>query len=941
MSKLIRIRKGDEYRIRVNKTISKDDFFYDSYLRAARILGEIADELNDYRNEQKQNVKNSPAWLEHEAKFRKMGNNIIAFCGGRGQGKTSVLQTFTDYIQKGNTENGEDLLGEDRKKFFVLDSIDPSSMEGAESVIRIVLSRLFDMVRVYAEKYQEDWSKERERFNWRSDIIDRFQQCYTNIDYLKAKTHINGGDNDLDVLAEMGSSARMKDNLYELVRAFLRLASDFEDEKKYQYLLVQIDDADLATKRVFQVYEDIRNYLSIPNVIIMVAHDYEQLSLAIYQRYIKQYQKMYYLAEDINMAQKCHEMTAQYLEKMFPIGHRIALTDLAQQVVEKHEEVRLEYEDKKGSSEDFIEIIKKEGDIQEQLFRVLYFRTGIVLTKEQGKFHRLLPHTMRELSQVVRMLRDMHDIVCDRVYDKQCRQPGDIVRLQDNLAIFKQYFLVQWCAKNLQVAQKQLMEAIEDAGQGKDLEAVCNILKEYKRRIDAEKKQEPVALEFPGDMTYYRLMHEVIDMCLEEKDELRMALAVYYTILLNEWFTVALGKDQNGEREYQELAKFIGRPFDISVLGHGSKEGYNIVKFPINMERLKSYSKNVNDIQEQAGSWLSRVGIELDSDEKQTEFDLFAPIMSVLRGLPKAAQKREDTTNSSADRSDIDTGSERRETENIDAALLIALRVLLTNYEVQRAVQHDIFENYRKMQERRKGAWWKAFVEGLYQKVDERILDSQFTSQEEKGDEKKISERCVNTNEKILAMVFLSNDENYDLCVQEYYSDLLERFTTLKDEVKKIKKELEGHHIENAEKQIGTMRVKATAMLSKLPISLSGVLPKVELEENVKEKGEEKGEDGPKLEELYEIEQNYQTKLDNIMELTKRESGETQKIKKAIDDLENLLEKETADLELIKTGKNDDIQQKEAARKDEGAQVNEKEQNFHVSATGKFRYTIS
>ena len=45
-----------------------------------------------------------------------------------------------------------------------------------------------------------------------------------------------------------------------------------------------IDDMDLATQKIYRICEDIRNYLSVPNIIVLFASDYDQLVYAIYQK---------------------------------------------------------------------------------------------------------------------------------------------------------------------------------------------------------------------------------------------------------------------------------------------------------------------------------------------------------------------------------------------------------------------------------------------------------------------------------------------------------------------------------------------------------------------------------------------------------------------------------------------------------------------------------
>ena len=87
MNKVIRIFKGDEYRPKIEKEFRKDDFFAEVYERAYSILKEIQEEMHARRLE---NGEEQHFALEEGS----VGNNIIAFCGRRGQGKSSAMQSF-------------------------------------------------------------------------------------------------------------------------------------------------------------------------------------------------------------------------------------------------------------------------------------------------------------------------------------------------------------------------------------------------------------------------------------------------------------------------------------------------------------------------------------------------------------------------------------------------------------------------------------------------------------------------------------------------------------------------------------------------------------------------------------------------------------------------------------------------------------------------------
>ena len=71
--KILTIVKGEEFKVNVKRKIDEKDIFYEQYVKAARILDDIVG-FDD--------TASSEEWLKTDSE-----NNIIAFCGERGEGK--------------------------------------------------------------------------------------------------------------------------------------------------------------------------------------------------------------------------------------------------------------------------------------------------------------------------------------------------------------------------------------------------------------------------------------------------------------------------------------------------------------------------------------------------------------------------------------------------------------------------------------------------------------------------------------------------------------------------------------------------------------------------------------------------------------------------------------------------------------------------------------
>lgn len=172
------ICQGDENRAKIEQKLTEDIFFANVYKMAEGILRELIDESEEYR-------KLAEDMNSENARYQRVGSNVIAFCASRGQGKTSAMKSFAKFLSNGYRGAGRnDILEEDileRNEFVVLDSVDPAALDGGESLIRVVISRLFYLLE---KKYKESDSRNDQDKN---RLLDLFQECYCSIDYLQGK----------------------------------------------------------------------------------------------------------------------------------------------------------------------------------------------------------------------------------------------------------------------------------------------------------------------------------------------------------------------------------------------------------------------------------------------------------------------------------------------------------------------------------------------------------------------------------------------------------------------------------------------------------------------------------------------------------------------------------------------------------------------------------
>lgn len=778
--KKITIYQGDEYRAKIEKEFSEDDIFAEVYPQANRIVGEIIREMDKYEKESETSGR-------YSARYQGLGKNIVIFCGARGQGKTSAMQTFVRCLDgtylKERKRQGlrlpsfmDDLQ---TNRFEVLDSIDPSAMENNESILRVVLSRLFfHLDECYQKnKFENSMQFERER----ADLTKLFQKCFDNIDYIKCKKSRDWEQDDLEILSQLGSSANLKNNLRNLIDKYLKLVSveSYADKKTGRYLVIPVDDADLATKKVFRLCEDIRNYLSIPNVIILMAADYDQLMSATYQKYLRQNRIRQQAAAgkyDKRLVEKdCYQMAAKYLEKLFPIGHRISLPKIGNLITENYENLKFEYLIQDGEMEKsaFEDEVRQCGNLQKQLIQLLYLRTGMILVNEDHALHSFLPHTFRELTHFVKMFYDMDRIDWELLNREEQRMQEhteqyyvNVSNLKKNIQMVKQYYLNYWCAKHLNASEMNTVLKIDEASQKHQMKKVYKILRKH-LDVKAEKENDGT--------TYRNVMQNIVEKKIGPHSWLREAMILYYTLFLNEWFAAAMEQQEQFEKIGEFVERVLDYPENMSEVRYRGK--YAIHHFRMDVQCLAqnlgeeigqeertclSYfcvAMQNGKIQNTASLFRTVDGkVRLDTenignDQKMMEmwFDVLHPLMMVLthKNIRNQTELEEVTS--------VDA-NEAEGQQNAAVQYLPTVRNIIANYDVQMDLRESIREWYDKELKNpdRNMPSWRELCLKLYEKIDEKLR--KYTNQD--GTASKIFIDAGRKNGDLLNKIFLCNEEN-------------------------------------------------------------------------------------------------------------------------------------------------------------------------------------
>ena len=242
----ITITKGNEFMIAVKDEITKDDLFIELYKRAANILDRIVGASIEVRDKKE-------FW-----KSQDYENNIIAFCGERGEGKSSVMMTFVNAIyHNSNKEIFLNCKNVESTYFVEPILIDPSLFDDVHNVLDIVLAKIF---RNFYDCYNNDNQRADERT--REELLDRFQKVYRYVSLINNQKQMLDDEFDyegnISKLTKLGESTKLKEELTELIKDYLNFMETRDGKKQ---LIIAIDDLDLCSANAYKMTEQIRKYL--------------------------------------------------------------------------------------------------------------------------------------------------------------------------------------------------------------------------------------------------------------------------------------------------------------------------------------------------------------------------------------------------------------------------------------------------------------------------------------------------------------------------------------------------------------------------------------------------------------------------------------------------------------------------------------------------------
>lgn len=294
--------------------------------------------------------------------------NIIAFVGKRGMGKSSAMLSFAYFLRDNSFFENQ--------RFYVLPKIDMSMVTCNESLLDIVLAYMWSK---YEEIDNELYTKDASMKSLKKKFIE-VKDSYMRF----KKANVKNYEEELYSVRELKSLAKS----LHLRNSFSRLVSDFLERvwenkhasMKEKYLVFVIDDLDLVSDNFGEVLEQIKNFLSIPQVIVLTTLDIERGILNKRHELEKLFSGKY-LFDDTE--EKVLEYATDYMAKVIPFNKRIYMPDIREKSNGKKISIDINlYGDKlsrKGTKK-----VLKELDYERYCNLLLYKYADIITDPDMG-----------------------------------------------------------------------------------------------------------------------------------------------------------------------------------------------------------------------------------------------------------------------------------------------------------------------------------------------------------------------------------------------------------------------------------------------------------------------------------------------------------------------------------------------------------------------------
>lgn len=476
-------------------------------------------------------------------------SNIIAFCGDRGEGKTSCMRSFMSIIQ--NEDSVKQLTKDspiDVRAFDVLDLIDPAFFDKKHNVIELVLGQMYGRLGFDSSNdcsYSDNVYKQSELLKG----FKKVKECLCHLEKERKELY-----DPFEELSSLTAGVNLKDRIEGLISQYL-------EYMKKKHIVIAIDDLDLNMTEAYRMAEQIRKYLCVKHCTVLISLKIDQLHRVIESS----------ISNEVSHSEKNQfdygEMASKYVIKLIPFGNRIIMPHVSELW-----ETKLQICNHGDTIKDAKDLEMVKDVVTEQIF----LKTRYLFYNGKGTVSPIVPDNLRDLRLLLGMLLQMQDFENNKKH-------------ASNKRIFKAYFFDEW-TKKLNQEDRLFAKKLSDFS---DLSIINSYVLNYlKERI---KDNSPYRYFVEDDIfdeskemyislgTIMRFIFEKEHRCIDiDLNKLFFFLRSYYSFKLYELYDVVTENDGNiypksaeDEEKVLKVDAFFKNVNQLQKLINGSYFYYN------------------------------------------------------------------------------------------------------------------------------------------------------------------------------------------------------------------------------------------------------------------------------------------------------------------------------------------------------------------------------
>lgn len=262
--------------------------------------------------------------------------NIIAFLGERGSGKTTAMEEFCRILENlsdqrelkwwlQHTIPEEDVqiqLEHEKFFFYVFPRIDASMLENKEDLFELIMSNLF---KFFQGRVNNVYGIEQYGKGCYDEIIELFEDILSGYYAIRDSREEEYVGSYISKIQHVSLSLELQEKIDKLIGKVL---GENDVSSRSCYLVIVLDDLDLNIEHGFDMLKQLQKYFASPHIIITFSADYAQLNEICWVHFMKAFssEKSHVIEEKVE--DKCRELGKDYIGKALPVSKRMHMPNL-------------------------------------------------------------------------------------------------------------------------------------------------------------------------------------------------------------------------------------------------------------------------------------------------------------------------------------------------------------------------------------------------------------------------------------------------------------------------------------------------------------------------------------------------------------------------------------------------------------------------------------